>query len=382
MPHYTHAPRALVTTETTRTNILSALEKLDLYTEEGKLIPTHKIKRKYEFNGAGNLYLCDAIKYICTHEAKAIRKGGYNRFEVKLKWESFVKRAIGENTDQYHRLCNEVWRTIHEARPCYIPKEGGGWFLMQPFIVDLESVDGEKLSSEEKKRLENLNGNDGTRKLGYITIAFAKPLFQKYLEGGQYYQHPCCLYAQVHKYVEEDNAIFKDQSQNMTLPGMTKEETRSKLKLMSEEECSIFKQEQAQSPEQTEAIRSEDLEFPIISAIDWLYLHGAGDPRKTYIEIPLEDFIRHCLPSAGYEKAGTFYIRKHKEGQYLTTLIDTISRLQGFDFTITGFTGVERDGKKFAHFELAHPERLKAVLEPKHDKQTQTKTTKKLKRRP
>jgi len=43
MKTYTHAPRALVTTETTRANILSALETLDLYTEEGKLIPTHRL---------------------------------------------------------------------------------------------------------------------------------------------------------------------------------------------------------------------------------------------------------------------------------------------------------------------------------------------------
>jgi hypothetical protein len=61
---------------------------------------------------------------------------------------------------------------------CYIPKPDGGYYLMQPFVIDFESEDHEKLSETELRALKNI----GREKLGYITILFAKPLFKKYLE--------------------------------------------------------------------------------------------------------------------------------------------------------------------------------------------------------
>jgi hypothetical protein len=69
---------------------------------------------------------------------------------------------------------------------------------MQPFVIDFESEDHSKLTEKELRDLKNL----GREKMGYITILFAKPLFQKYLKAGnQFYQHPACLYSQVHKYL-------------------------------------------------------------------------------------------------------------------------------------------------------------------------------------
>lgn len=345
---FVHTPREVLVAETTRGNQLLTESKLELFNENNDPIGSHTVKRRYEYNGAGNLYTSDVIKYVCTHEPQSL-KDGFSRYSVRLTWSACVKRAIGDRREQYHRLCKEIWRTIHEAKPCYIPKAGGGWYLMQPFIIDIESEDGKKLSDTEKKRLSQL----GVEKLGHIVIHFAKPLFQSFIDGGQFFQYPANLYAQVHHLLtleieylnsKERSRIIDATGYVEQLENLTAREVKKLLKALKEEELKTRK---------PLAISSEDFEFNVISAIDFLYLHGAGDKRKSYLDVDVDVFTKSCFPSMGYEKNGTFYTRIDKQRDYLTLITVTVSKLNGLDFKIED---IKNPKKRIIRFILSHPE--------------------------
>jgi hypothetical protein len=241
---------------------------------------------------------------------------------------------------------------------------------MQPFIVDLESEDGTRLTTAEKKRLGNLKHNDGTRKLRYITIAFAKPLFQKYLDGGQYYQHPACLYAQVHDIIEREKKCYGHPLRGKeTFADISIDEMRIEINKLSRKELKKLKRNLDNPQSANQELKSEDMEFPIISAIDYLYLHGAGDPRKSYIELPIDDFLNHCNPSALTIIKGKLYQRRDKMTLLFQKLIIVLSFLEGLDFSICiqgkdflpGINTLKKDGIEYLYCKLDHPDRLKSV---------------------
>jgi hypothetical protein len=268
---FTRTSRELVETELIKTGLLKD-SKLTLYDETGELLPQQKAARRHEFNKAGNLYLSDVVKYICTHESEFLDETA-TRYSIRLSWPAFVKRAIGNDHDQYFRLVNEILRTKRNKEDCYIPKADGGYYLMQPFVIDFESEDHSKLTGKELQDLRNL----GKEKLGYITILFAKPLFQKYLKkSGQFYQHPTSLYAQVHKYIQQWDGSVK---------------AGASIPVLEEESASA----------------SDQMESAVVDAIDFLYKHGAGDTKNSQITVSLVELLRSCYPSALNHKGNKYY---------------------------------------------------------------------------
>jgi hypothetical protein len=310
---FTRTSRELVETELIKTGVLKDAP-LTLYGETGKRLPQQKAVRRHEFNKAGNLYLCDVVKYICTHESAFLDETA-TRYSIRLSWTAFVKRAIGNDHDQYFRLVNEILRTKRNKEDCYIPKADGGYYLMQPFVIDFESEDHSKLTEKELQDVKNL----GREKLGYITILFAKPLFQKYLkEGGQFYQHPVSLYAQVHKYIKQWDSGEEDHPH----------------------------------------AASDQMESAVVDAIDFLYKHGAGDTRNSRITVNLVDLLRSCYPAAVDHKGNKYYPRMTMATVFMNAVVSVIRNLDGLDYKITSMN--EGDAGTIV-VNLSHPKRLKTV---------------------
>jgi hypothetical protein len=313
--------RELAETEIIKMGILNSGE-FTLYNEKEEQLPKQKAQRRHEFNKAGNLYLCDVIKYICTHEAAFLDETAVY-YSVRLSWSAFTKRAIGDNQSQYYRLCNEIMRTMEKHELCYIPKADGGYYLMQPFVVALESEDRSKLSSKELKNLANLSkGGKNPQekgKVGYITILFAKPLFQKFLkDGGQFYQHPACIYAEVHKYLQQ------------------------------------------WSSKEEENAASDQMESAVVDAIDFFYIHGAGDPRHSKITVSLVDLLRSCYPTAVDHKGNKYYTRPSMASVFIQAIIAVTSNLDWLDYKITNIKE-GKDGNII--LSLTHLDRCKTVTD-------------------
>jgi hypothetical protein len=313
MKTYTHTPRALVDAELTKVNLVKSAQA-DIFREDGELIKDHQPKRRYEFDGTLYRYYSDVAKYLCTHY-KAKLKDMITRYGIRIKWETFVKMALSEHQDQYHRFINEIGRNVTEPKYCYLPKQDGGYFLMLPFILDFETADNDSLSDKEKKQLLQLSEKDGVqrKKIGYVTFAFAKPLFQKYKEGGQYYQHPIAFYAEVYQLFSE----FYEKNNETGLKEI-------------EANVDVF-----------------------MSFIDYLYLHGAGTHDKVTID--LFDMAKHIMPGAIQEKNGKSYIRNMSN---LTELLNTFTiiskKMKGLDYKVESIEPT-KTGDLLFHF--SHPKR-------------------------
>jgi hypothetical protein len=229
-------------------------------------------------------------------------------------------------------------RTIEKQEPCYIPKADGGYYLMQPFVVALESESHDKLAPKELQNLANLSKSGKSTqikaKIGHVTILFAKPLFQKYLKaGGQFYQHPSCLYSQIHKYIQQWNGGVKKPAAQRALiaPPESKPE---------------------------DAVASDQMESAVMDAIDFFYKHGAGYARNSQITVSLVNLLRSCYPSALNHKGNKYYPIAATVNAFLNAVVSVVSKLNGLDYNITEI----QDGKgEDIVVKLSHPKRLKTV---------------------
>jgi hypothetical protein len=327
----THNPREIAKTGLIRAcNLIK--EKPDFYKKDDEgndiEVKNHSPKRRYEFNSADYFYLCDAIKYICTHHPDKL-KDAITRYAVKLSLEKFEEFSIGKYTNQRHRLIKELGRGILHPKHCYIPKEDGGYYIMHPFTIDLETLENEKLTNTERKRLANLD----QRKLGYITISFAKPLFEKYLNGGQYYKHPPYLYAAIYNLLQNPEELTR------LMPAAFQERRDLEQKRSSKEYVSGY-----------------------IKFIDYLYLHGAGGDNDK-ITVDLEDLVNSVMPSLGkINESGKFKMRDiHEFFSFTATASLIAANLEGLDYKIVlnkkkqYIETKERDGHFCATFCLEHP---------------------------
>jgi hypothetical protein len=82
-------------------------------------------------------------------------------------------------------------------RYCYIPKEDGGYYIMPPFRLDFTTENQEDLPEGQLRKLKNIDA----QKIKSVTFSMAKPLFEKYIQNGQYYSHPVNLYAKIYDIV-------------------------------------------------------------------------------------------------------------------------------------------------------------------------------------
>ena len=285
----------------------------------------HFPKRSLEFNKAGFYYQSDAMQYICTHLKQYINAQSLHYCEVKLSWNKFIDFTIGDFKDQYHKLLVELKHT--RGRYCYIPKQGGGYYAMQPFILVYETVDKGKLSRSEVAKFDNID----VQKIDKVTFMMAKPLCKEYLEGGtRYFNYPTNLYARIYDMVSHIEKYI---------------------------------------PKQEEDLKSDWHITKYIRFINYLYLHGAGDHKKHYLSVNFNDLINTVAPEfIQKDKEG----RIHKEGKKIADMLTmgtiVVNQLDCLDFKIISQTSSPTEKSILVKDDPNNPNNMLFKLEhPEHN---------------
>jgi hypothetical protein len=329
MKKYTHNPRQVADMELVRAGNLMK-EKPDFYNLEKdgtfKQLNNHSPRRRLEFNSANYLYLCDAAKYLCTHHKDELNTGSLNYIEIEIEWDIFKQITIGQYTQQYSKLLNEL---DGSQRYCYIPKGKGGYYIMPPFRLDFTTENQEDLSEGQLRKLKNIEA----QKIKTVTISMAKPLFEKYITGGQYYLHPVNLYAKIYDIVS--NWDINNRSELVTRKCVDPETNYKQL------------------------LTCPNFIAGYIRFIDYLYIHGAGTNNK--ITVNLQDFLSKVMPSlCRINEEGKMKIRDNKEfTEFMTAATVLTAMLDGLDYKLKSTPKDDPNKNGYIVFEFDHPHRLK-----------------------
>ncbi|GMO66856.1 MAG: hypothetical protein Nk1A_4590 [Endomicrobiia bacterium] len=199
---------------------------------------------------------------------------------------------------------------------------------MPPFRLEFLAKKSETLSELQRRRLENLTKNTLGGQIRKITFSMAKLLFEPFLNGGQYYHHPVNLYASLFDLVSNSEEII------------TK---RQNLK-------ELFK-------DGKEDIKGSKFLAGYIRFIDYLYLHGAGDPKHSQITVDLMHLVSQVIPSLCYhDKHGEVRRRNIDDVSKFVSIAATIvAQLDGLDYQISGPMEVIPGQTPKAVFKLTHP---------------------------
>jgi hypothetical protein len=317
-----HQPRNSAETELVRASTLAQnKEKLSFVKIEKDGIETvvenHQPKRSLEFNTAASYYLSDAAKYLCTHYKEVLDTRNKLYVMAELDREIFFDITIGKFTDQYHRFMNGLSNV--GDRKCYIPNGKGGYYIMLPFMLAFETENQEKLTENERRRLKNItHRGEVARKIAKVYFYFAKPLFEEYLTGAnrQYYKHPKNLFSAIYDFIKKEMPIVQNSI-------------------------------------------GANLHYHVESLvrfIDYLYIHGAGDPNKKQLTLSLSNICSEVVPQYVQRNSqGRIRIRNYKEaGELLATAVNLTSKIDGLDYKVTGFK-FGRGSKDNLIFGLEHP---------------------------
>jgi hypothetical protein len=278
-----HQPRNLAETGLIRVgNLAQNKEKLS-FVEIKKdgietVVENHQPKRSLEFNTAACYYLNDAAKYLCTHCKPSLDTRNKLYVMGELNRNLFFDITIGKFTEQYHSFMSSLSNV--GDKKCYIPNGKGGYYIMSPFMLVFETENQEKLTENERRRLKNItHRNDVAKKIAKVYFYFAKPLYNDYLTGKnrQFYKHPKNLYATIYDLMKKDIP---------TVQGSMRENL----------------------PYYVETI---------VRFIDYLYIHGAGDPNKEELTLDASNMCAEVAPQ---------YVRRDAQGR---TIIHDIKELRG-----------------------------------------------------
>jgi hypothetical protein len=306
--HIVHQPRNSAETEMVRagklaSDLAQAKEKPAFINieKDGKetVVENHQPKRSLEFNTAGFYYLSDAAKYLCTHYKDALDIRNKLYVMAELDRETFFDITIGKFTDQYHKFMNAL-SNIGD-RKCYIPIPNGkgAYYIMSPFMLAFETVNQEKLTENERRRLKNIARRDEVaRKIEKIYFYFAKPLFEEYLTGAnrQYFKYPKNFFAKINDCIKNEMPLVKD-----TIGANIPEHVPN-----------------------------------IYRFVDYLYLHGAGDPNKKQLTLDINDMCINVAPQyAQRDDQGEIRLRNINVFlDLLSTLVILCSKVDGLDYKI------------------------------------------------
>lgn len=325
MKNYSHCPRQAADIELIRARQLMK-EKPDFYNLEKdgtfKQLNNHSPRRRLEFNSANHFYLCDVAKYLCTHHKDKLSLGAINYIETALDWDIFLKLAIGQYKNQYQKFMEEL---RNSQRYCYIPRDSGGYYIMPPFRLDFTTESLEDLSERQLRKLKNIEA----QKIKSVTFSMAKPIFEKYIKGGQYYKHPINLYAKIYDKLNEIIKAVKNSDLNAL---------RSRgfdLDIERDFTCPIYVS-------------------GYVRLIDCLYIRGAG--TKDKISVSLQDLLPQVMPSLCHiNEQGKMKLRNRAELEDFLTVAATLTgTLDGLDYKLKPVkVDTEKDGCII--FEFDHP---------------------------
>jgi hypothetical protein len=321
---YVHQPRASAETELVRAGNLAQNKEKSTFIEIGKdgietSVENHQPKRSLEFNNAACYYLNDAAKYLCTHCKNGLDVQNKLYVMAELDRTFFFDITIGKFTEQYHRFMSSLSNV--GDRKCYIPNGKSGYYIMSPFMLAFETENQEKLTESERRRLKNITQRgEVARKIAKVYLYFAKPLFEEYLTGlnRQYYKHPKNLYATTYDLVKNDIPSIQNRSEE-DIPSHTED---------------------------------------IIRFIDYLYIHGAGDPNNKKLRLDVGKMCAEVFPQ--YTRRNELgRVRLHdaeKVATIITTAIMLCNKTDSLDYKISMREQPDLDYKSMQIIlELEHP---------------------------
>jgi hypothetical protein len=250
----------------------------------------------------------------------------------------FFDLAYGEFKEQHKKLMNEL--AIMDSRRCYVPKGDGGYYLMHPYIIVPESISLEKfnaLPEQEKQRLLNTKNS----LIEQFHLYFARPLYAKYLDGGQYYQHPKNFFAKVWHIVSQlDINANKDRR---------------------------FVAGRDYYPEinYNELLSSPRFVQGYIRLINYLYEHGAGSHKS--ISVDEADLFKECYPSlirTAKDDKISIRIRDIQEyNAFFKMSVVLTMYLDGLDYKLKCPPTLLDESTNKLRFEFDHPQRVKEIYQ-------------------
>jgi Fe-S-cluster containining protein len=327
---YVHNPRQLVETELLRAPQVRNCKTFEVDKESNKKeIIGHVPRHQLEFRGANNFYLCDAAKFVCTHCKESLQLIGDLYIFATIDYTKFLEITIGDFKDQYEKLMNELANT--GKKRCYISSDRDTVFLMYPFVINYESIKIEELNEPERKRLANINAS----RIEKVHFQFPAPIFKEYLNetNMQYYRHPVNLYAKIYDILKKMDI----KNIKSLIAGIDYSLDINYEKLLS----------------------SLSFVEGYLKFFDYLYKHGAGDPKKSSLSVSEMDLMKTCMPSLiRIDGAGHSRPRNVFEYDAFFKMVVILSNdIEGFDYKIIGFPKPDyKRGRGWKVFNLEHPQ--------------------------
>jgi hypothetical protein len=297
-------------------------------------IKDHLPQRKFEFNSSGHFYLSDAAQYLCTHHKNALFLDDNVYIRSIVKRDKFFDITIGDFKEQYGKLMSELSKT--ESRRCYISNGEGGYYLMHPFMLIPESISLEKFKELPEKEKQKLTNISATR-IEKFHFYFARPMFEKYLNHGQFYQHPVNLYAKIYDIVSKLN--INDNTDSRFVAG----------------------KDFYPDIDYKELLPSPRFVAGYIKFFDYLYEHGAGSLKS--ISIDEIEIFKTCYPSLiKISKDSGMIIRDKKEYEAFFKMVVILTTcLDGFDYKLKGTPKDDPNKNGYRIFKFDHTQRSKEI---------------------
>jgi hypothetical protein len=178
---YVHSPLEVVKTQLIRGRQLRELIPVPKFYELAKDGSKTELKnyvpqRKFEFACAGEFYLDDIAKILCTHFQGELFLDDEVYIRSVVGRDKFFTLARGEYKDQDEKIIAELGKM--ENRRCYVPAEDGSYYLMPPYLVVPKSISLKEfnaLPSHEKRALLNI------KKTLEVSSGFGLPSINLYM---------------------------------------------------------------------------------------------------------------------------------------------------------------------------------------------------------
>jgi hypothetical protein len=259
----------------------------------------------------------------------------------------FFDFAIGEFKEQYKKLMNEL--AIMDSRRCYVPNGKGGYYRMHPYIIVPESISLEKINAlpeQERQRLLNTKNS----LIEQFHFYAARPLYAKYLDGGQFYQHPKNLFAKIWYIISQLDINANKNGRFVAGKDFYPDINYNEL------------------------LSSPRFVQGYIKFIDYLYVHGAASHASLLID--RGDMLKKCCPSLiKRHKDGRILIRDHREYEAFFKMVVILTKhLDGLDYKLKRPPTIIDETANKLFFEFEHSQRIieinqkrtKALMEEKN----------------
>jgi hypothetical protein len=217
MEKYQHATKNELDSILLRNNMINLQPDLfnNIYDSDGNIITSDQITKANEITGAGLEYLISYVEYACTHYKNKIKKNASTLYyeAPKVEWAAFLEIVTGGIQRQKERVERTVMQYHAKPKPVLMISNDGHLHSRQPFVLDFDWGNPDKLDAKAAARLARLNKTSHEKKdkdtetslprlpIDKVTIMFAKPLFEDFFrKNAGNYSFPTGMYAKFFNY--------------------------------------------------------------------------------------------------------------------------------------------------------------------------------------